>query len=348
VSLSPRGGVWQWEQVIDGRQHRRSTKVPVGGKAERALAERRAGEFANAVRMGNFGYVKPKVPTVREWWERYAVTYLVLKGERTQTRDRSMMGRHALPYFGDTPLDQVTKSDCVGYMNARRAAYTANPGHKAPKLMAEGTVRRERQLIQAVFQRAVDDRIIDANPWKGIKFGRHAVRERVLLAWEQAKLMDALSPRYQRYVKVLLGTGCREDELRHVDPEKDLDLEQRTMHVVGKGRKPRVVPLSEPVVAALDEQLKADKRLWPQTAAHHRDMLKRAAIRAGIDHVSPHTMRHTMGHRWLASGGDIFKLSRVLGHASVDVTSTHYAHLLKEDMRAAMDARDLGLPVVTV
>jgi integrase len=37
----------------------------------------------------------------------------------------------------------------------------------------------------------------------------------------------------------------------------------------------------------------------------------------------------TFGTRWLQAGGDIYKLSKILGHSSVAVTEAHYAHSLK-------------------
>jgi integrase len=45
----------------------------------------------------------------------------------------------------------------------------------------------------------------------------------------------------------------------------------------------------------------------------------------------------------LKAGGDIYTLSKILGHASVAVTEKHYAHLLREDLRSKADAIDLGL-----
>ena len=46
----------------------------------------------------------------------------------------------------------------------------------------------------------------------------------------------------------------------------------------------------------------------------------------------------TFGHRWLVAGGDIYTLSKLLGHSSVNVTEQHYAHLLKEDLMSKMIA----------
>jgi hypothetical protein len=52
---------------------------------------------------------------------------------------------------------------------------------------------------------------------------------------------------------------------------------------------------------------------------------------------------HTFGTRWLQAGGDIYKLSKILGHSSVAVTEAHYAHLLKEDLVAA--SQQIKIPV---
>ncbi len=53
--------------------------------------------------------------------------------------------------------------------------------------------------------------------------------------------------------------------------------------------------------------------------------------------------RHTFGTRWLQADGDIYKLSRILGHSSVAVTEAYYAHLLKDDLVAA--SRQVRIPI---
>ena len=58
---------------------------------------------------------------------------------------------------------------------------------------------------------------------------------------------------------------------------------------------------------------------------------------------TPHALRHTFGTRWLQAGGDIYKLSKILGHSSVAVTEAHYAHLLKEDLVAA--SQQVKIPI---
>jgi integrase len=74
-----------------------------------------------------------------------------------------------------------------------------------------------------------------------------------------------------------------------------------------------------------------------------REVLAQGAERAKIPRITPHALRHTFGTRWLQAGGDIYKLSKILGHSSVAVTEAHYAHLLKEDLIAA--SRQVKLPI---
>ena len=80
-----------------------------------------------------------------------------------------------------------------------------------------------------------------------------------------------------------------------------------------------------------------------EPAAAARAVLAEGAVRAHVPHLTPHTLRHTFGTRRLQAGGDIYKLSRILGHSSVAVTEAHYAHLLKDDLVAA--SQQVKIPV---
>ena len=79
----------------------------------------------------------------------------------------------------------------------------------------------------------------------------------------------------------------------------------------------------------------------------HNDYAKfwRKARRARGCQTSDRTpcVRHTFGTRCLQAGGDSYKLSKIMGHASVAATEVHYAHLLKEDLIAA--SRLVKLPI---
>ena len=95
--------------------------------------------------------------------------------------------------------------------------------------------------------------------------------------------------------------------------------------------------------AALKEQLEEEGKLWRQNPQRLREVLAEGAARAKIPSLTPHALRHTFGTRWLRAGGDIYKLSKILGHSSVGVTEAHYAHLLKEDLVAA--SQQVRIPI---
>jgi integrase len=168
---------------------------------------------------------------------------------------------HALPMFGHMPLEEIKKSDCERYLNARRQGVSANPRRKTPKRIAGGTVQRERSVLHALFQQAVEDELIDRNPWRKIERSEYVARHRVLVVEKQAELLSRLSARFQRFVVFLLGTGMRLNECRGIDPCKDLHLKERWVRVTGKCGKTREVPLPAAVVPVIEEQLKVDGKL---------------------------------------------------------------------------------------
>jgi integrase len=79
---------------------------------------------------------------------------------------------------------------------------------------------------------------------------------------------------------------------------------------------------------------------------YFREELARYAKKAKIDHVFPHALRHTFATRYLQGGGDIYVLSKILGHASVTMTERVYAHVQKDDL--VQRSKHVQLDLVTV
>lgn len=196
---------------------------------------------------------------------------------------------------------------------------------------------------KAAERRANEIELDIRNPFRGIKRGKDKPRTRVLSLDEETKLLDSLHPRFQRFVRFALGTGCRLDEIRGIDLNRDVDWTRGTVHVIGKFRKERDVPMQPDARAALEEQLEEDGKLWTQNPQRLREVLAEGSARAKVPSLTPHALRHTFGTRWLQAGGDIYKLSKILGHSTVAVTEAHYAHLLKENLVAA--SHQVKIPV---
>jgi integrase/recombinase XerD len=287
-----------------------------------------------------------KVPTVSEWWATYQETYSSVK--RAPRRDEEMI-RPFLARMGRFCLNDVTRSMAAKYL-ADRARTKIKFGPKAaPKYrtISSGTVAREHGFLQGFFQRALDDGLLTTNPFKGIERAAHKTRDRVLGFIEQEAYLKRLTPKYQRWLIFMLGTGVRLEECRNINYLTDIDFKRSLVRVTGKFGKTRDVPLPEAVKTILHDQYQAEGALWIANQQRFREVLNEAARREPkLRPIHPHALRHTFATRFLQAGGDIYILSKILGHASVTVTERVYAHLLKEDLVARSRGLDLKLPKV--
>ena len=149
-------------------------------------------------------------------------------------------------------------------------------------------------------------------------------------------------------LELLYGAGLRISELTGLDVD-DVDLEEGSVRVLGKGGKEREVPLGsmgrEAVAAYLDHaharvRVRGQPRRpvpqsagRPPVAAELRAHGARRVAAAGIDrHVSLHTLRHSFATHLLEGGADVRVVQELLGHASVATTQI-YTLVTREHLR---------------
>ncbi len=136
-------------------------------------------------------------------------------------------------------------------------------------------------------------------------------------------------------VLVLLGAhpGLRVSEICAVTLE-DVNLEARRLQVRhGKGDKPRKVNLSKRVceaVAALGRS--SGERLIPLTAQGARAAIRRLCLKAGVEYLGVHALRHASGTRLYRATKDLKAVARHLGHKNVE-TAAIYAKFADEEVR---------------
>ena len=150
-------------------------------------------------------------------------------------------------------------------------------------------------------------------------------------------------------LETLYATGIRVAELCGLDVG-DLDLDRRTLRVLGKGRKQRTVPLGAPAAQALVGWLEArpelataesesalflgdrGRRIDPRVV---RRIVHRALrLVAGAPDLGPHGLRHAMATHLLEGGADLRSVQEILGHASLATTQI-YTHVSDERLRQA-------------
>jgi len=172
---------------------------------------------------------------------------------------------------------------------------------------------------------------------------------------EVARILDGIDPRTRAGSRdlaiflLLLDTGMRLGELAGLsDEDGRTALRSGALRVFGKGARERVVPIGLTTQNALLRYLEMhrpqtaspvlflgrDNR--PLTAEGHRQIIRRASQRAGVEGVHPHRLRHTAAVTFLRSGGDVFTLQKILGHSTLDMTR-NYVTLTDADVKAAHD-----------
>ena len=148
-------------------------------------------------------------------------------------------------------------------------------------------------------------------------------------------------------MRLLYATGVRVSELVNIKI-KDIDLSDRTIKILGKGRKERMVVFGHNAKNALDDYIfngrgelnKKDSEYvflnkdgGRLSTRYVRKILDETIIKASIlHHVSPHMLRHTFATEMLNNGADLVSVKDLLGHESLNTTSI-YTHVTDEMIR---------------
>lgn len=155
-------------------------------------------------------------------------------------------------------------------------------------------------------------------------------------------------------LEVLFSTGLRVSELVKLNID-DINLDSGEFTVIGKGRKPRTVYLSESArkwvkqyLATRSDGFKplflrySGKKMMEQdfdgeslrlTVRSVQRLVKKYILRAGISvDATPHTLRHSFATGLLREGADLRSVQELLGHASVSTTQI-YTHITNKQLR---------------
>lgn len=149
-------------------------------------------------------------------------------------------------------------------------------------------------------------------------------------------------------IELLFATGMRISELCSLKPS-DIDLENNTVLIYGKGSKERILQFGNcEVISALatyQSTFKADisacgyffvnKRKQKLSDQSVRFMINRYAALAGIEqHITPHMFRHSFATLLLEQDVDIRYIQKMLGHSSISTTEiyTHVSSAKQKDI----------------
>ena len=324
-----------------------SFKHPRTGKwTERTAGPRRkdaellANRIREEVNAGTFEVAKDN-PLFGEFLDHFLAAKRRQVKPRTLEDYESTLKKHALPFFGDVYLSEITP--------ARVQAFLSRLEEKG---VSPATAGKAFRYLKTVLRHALSLEIIERDPTLAIKAPRKPRPEIDFLTPEEvSRLLEAAEGDLEAILSVACLAGLRVGEICGLK-WKDIDFEAGTIKVVRSydprhgfsepksSYSRRAVPMTPRLAATLSEHYRRRGRPGPEdlvfpnslgkpkdrNALVHREF-KAALERAGLRHIRFHDLRHTYASLAVAAGMDLKALQAAMGHSSITMTADHYAHL---------------------
>jgi integrase/recombinase XerC len=235
-------------------------------------------------------------------------------------------------------------------------------GHLYDLGLQKSSVARKLACLRTFFRFLVRDSRLKANPAELISSPRlpkklpsylpEAEAAAVVETPQGTSLRDL---RDRAILELLYASGLRLRELVGLDDDS-LDLPQRLVRVLGKGRRQRIVPFGEHAARALAAYLTArnaegiskpeedghiplfvgtkGRRIHPRSV---QQVVEKTRLRLPSGRrLTTHTLRHTFATHLLERGADLRAIQELLGHSSL-ATTQKYTHVSLEHLRAEYD-----------
>ncbi|MCL2149501.1 MAG: tyrosine recombinase XerC [Dehalococcoidia bacterium] len=227
--------------------------------------------------------------------------------------------------------------------------------HLIDQGVAKVSLSRKLSAIRSFYRYLLREELISRNPIEEAsspKLDKHLPS--FLSADEMDRLLscpDSSTPhglRDRAVMELIYAAGLRVSEAAGLD-KLSADLDGRTLRVLGKGNRERVVIMGYPAVQALSTYLNIIRPLFEKTKTEpalflnyqgkrlsprwiQKLVLKYAAA-AGLEKkVHPHLLRHTFATHLLDGGADLRVVQELLGHANLATTQI-YTHVTQAQAR---------------
>lgn len=234
----------------------------------------------------------------------------------------------------------------------------------AAKSSTKKTILRRLSSLRSFYKYLVKERLVEHNPLDDIESPKldkrippsltYAEVERL---FEQPDTSSYLGFRDRCIMELFYSSGLRIGELVGLN-RQDLDERNFRLRVMGKGKKERIVPITQTAAGWLksylnhpERHLDIDdhKRQIDEEAIFLNKWGERLTVRSVdrkfeeylkasglVARITPHTIRHTIATHWLEKGMDLKTIQVLLGHSSL-ATTTIYTHVSSRLKREVYD-----------
>lgn len=216
------------------------------------------------------------------------------------------------------------------------------------------TISHYITVINSFYTFLVNENVISENPCNNLASPKISKKLPIYLTEEEVdKLLDInlITPydyRNKAMMELLYATGLRITELCSLKII-DVDINNCFIRVMGKGKKERIVPVTDLALKYLSiyvteyrnlilkdkisDYLFISNSLTNISRQGFFKILKKECKRAGIEkNVSPHVLRHSFATHLLKNGADLRIIQELLGHEDISTTQI-YAHLVNEKIK---------------
>jgi integrase len=269
--------------------------------------------------------------TLGDILRRYLVE--VTPSKRSADSERLRLGKVLRAPMCDLTLADLTAAPFAAFRDDRL------------RVVRAGTVRREFALIRhalEVARREWNIAITD-NPLKRVTLPQpQNARSRRLNAGELQRLKEAFkrtrNPLPFAIIVFAIETGLRRGEILQLQwPHVDLD--RRTAYIPQtKTGHPRTIPLTDGALGILGSVAVSGDRVFPMSPVALRLAWDRACVRAGLENLRFHDMRHEALSRFAELGLTVPELAVISGHRDPRMLF-RYTHLRPQDLAAKLAGR---------
>ena len=253
---------------------------------------------------------------------------------------------------------KVDRWSALNNFQVRAFAAAEHAGGIAPR-----SIQRRLSAVRTFYEYLMREGHAKNNPALEVRAPKSKKRLPATLDTDQmARLLDfraddSLSARDKAMMELFYSSGLRLSELVGLELTA-VDLKDRTVRVLGKGSKTRIVPIARHAIEALKRWFAERTALIGQRPTNSaqgaavfvgksgRPLSVRAvqlrvgmwARRQGLSmHVHPHMFRHSFATHLLESSGDLRGVQELLGHADISTTQV-YTHLDFQRLASVYDA----------
>ena len=220
--------------------------------------------------------------------------------------------------------------------------------------ISKSSISRKLSSIRGLYNYLVREDIVKDNYFNRInnpkkdkylpKFLKDGEANKI---FEVCKYDTPINQRNSVIIELLYATGIRVSELVNIKIS-DIDINERTIKVLGKGSKERMVIFNNHTKKAIEIYLNDGYHEFNKLSNGYlilnkdgnklseryiRNIINKLVTKAGLDiKISPHTFRHTFATDMLEDGSDLMTVKELLGHESLNTTSI-YTHVTNEQIR---------------